>query len=304
VTKILKEVLKTDVTTFNIDSTAIEYNFIGNDRKPLYVCTWLASKSVPLGTSSGTGNSVGGAAGYLFYQTRDGFNFKSIDKIFEQSPTKKFLYNNISKPASSGYDAKILSYSIDRDVDTKESMSLGTYNNRSIFFDMYSMNYKVVNFDIGEQKDKLSTAGKKFASTQVAREFTQSPTRLFSHVLDVGTIPRGITSDAQLKNWKDNSTASNYDAERSMVQSVMRYNQLFSIQTNITIALDLSIKAGDLIYCEFPQLKGGGNKESNSESSGIYMVAHVCHRVTPEDSFSSLSLVRDSFGKNTGFSNP
>ena len=60
ITKILKEVLKTDLGTLNIDSTAIDYNFIGNDRKPLYVCTWLASKSVPLGTSSGSGNSVGG----------------------------------------------------------------------------------------------------------------------------------------------------------------------------------------------------------------------------------------------------
>ena len=302
--KILKDVLKTDTKTFNVDSTAIEYNFIGNDRKPLYVCTWLASKSVPLGTSSGSGNSVGGAAGYLFYQTRDGFNFKSIDKIFEQTPVKSYLYNNINDSPSGGYDGKILSYGIDRDVDTKESMSLGTYNNRSIFFDFYSMNYKVVNFDIGEQKSKLSTAGKKFAPDQVAREFTQSPTRLFSHVLDVGTIPRGTTSDAQLKNWKDNPTVSNYDAERSMVQSVMRYNQLFSVQTNITIALDLSIKAGDLIQCDFPQLKGQSNKESNPESGGIYMVAHVCHRVTPEESFSSLSLVRDSFGKSTGFTNP
>ncbi len=302
ITKILKEVLKTDAGTLNIDSTAIDYNFIGNDRKPLYVCTWLASKSVPLGTSTGQGNSVGGAAGYLFYQTRDGFHFKSIDKIFEQDFVKKFVYNNVGE--NPGYDAKILSYDIDRDVDTKESMSLGTYNNRSIFFDFYSMNYKVVNFDIGAQKSKLSTAGKKFAPDQVAREFTQSPTRLFSHVLDVGTIPRGTTSDAQLKNWKDNPTVSNYDAERSMVQSVMRYNQLFAVQTNIIIPLDLSIKAGDLVYCDFPQLKGDTNKESNDESGGIYMVAHVCHRVTPEESFSSLSLVRDSFGKNTGFANP
>ena len=302
ITKILKEVLKTDAGTLNIDSTAIDYNFIGNDRKPLYVCTWLASKSVPLGTSTGQGNSVGGAAGYLFYQTRDGFHFKSIDTIFEQDFVKKFVYNNVGE--NPGYDAKILSYDIDRDVDTKESMSLGTYNNRSIFFDFYSMNYKVVNFDIGAQKSKLSTAGKKFAPDQVAREFTQSPTRLFSHVLDVGTIPRGTTSDAQLKNWKDNPTVSNYDAERSMVQSVMRYNQLFAVQTNIIIPLDLSIKAGDLVYCDFPQLKGDTNKESNDESGGIYMVAHVCHRVTPEESFSSLSLVRDSFGKNTGFANP
>ena len=40
-----------------------------------------------------------------------------------------------------------------------------------------------------------------------------------------------------LKNWKDNKTVSNYDAEKSMVQSVMRYNQMFTIQTNITIPL-------------------------------------------------------------------
>ena len=85
----------------------IDYNFIGNDRKPLYVCTWL-SKSVPIGTSSGTGNSVGGGAGYLFYQTRDGFNFKSIDKIFEQQSTKNFLYNNISSGPPGGYDENFI----------------------------------------------------------------------------------------------------------------------------------------------------------------------------------------------------
>ena len=27
------------------------------------------------------------------------------------------------------------------------------------------------------------------------------------------------------------------------------------------------------------------------------MVAHVCHRVTPSDSYTSLGLVRDSYGK-------
>jgi len=31
------------------------------------------------------------------------------------------------------------------------------------------------------------------------------------------------------------------------------------------------------------------------------MVASVCHRVTPRDTFTKLSLVRDSFGKKTGF---
>ena len=69
----------------------------------------------------------------------------------------------------------IVSYDIDRDVDLKDSLSLGTYNNRSIFFDIYSMNYKVVNFDIGEQKSKSTQQVKRFCTRTRWRDFTQSP---------------------------------------------------------------------------------------------------------------------------------
>ena len=60
VEKILKDVLKV-TTDIDIDNTAVPYNFIGNDKKPFYICTWLASKSIPEVTSedgkSGTGGS-------------------------------------------------------------------------------------------------------------------------------------------------------------------------------------------------------------------------------------------------------
>ena len=86
VQSILTEVLPTE-GTLDIDETSLEYNFIGNDRKPFYVCTWLASKAVP-------SQGVGGAAGFLFFQTRDGFHFKSIDNIFgEGQSVGKFSYN-------------------------------------------------------------------------------------------------------------------------------------------------------------------------------------------------------------------
>ena len=82
-----------------------------------------------------------------------------------------------------------------------------------------------------------------------------------------------------------------------MVQSIMRYNQLFTIKTQITIPGDFSIKAGDLVTLDVPELKGSPTKELNPESGGIYMVASVCHRVTPGSSLTSLDLVRDSYGK-------
>ena len=69
-------------SAIDVDPTALEYNFIGNDRKPFKVCTWLASKAVPGDTSGDDkqGSGIGGAAGFLFYQTRD---YLRIDKVLK-----------------------------------------------------------------------------------------------------------------------------------------------------------------------------------------------------------------------------
>jgi len=45
---ILTDKLKTNKNII-LDDTLVDYEFIGNDRKPLHVCTWLASRSVPSG---------------------------------------------------------------------------------------------------------------------------------------------------------------------------------------------------------------------------------------------------------------
>ena len=288
----VKEILNSlgEVKIEQIDNTSLTYNFIGNDRKPFYTCTWLASKAVP-------DKDVGSRAGFLFYQTRDGFNFRSIDKIFEEEPIKKYMFNNTGEPPV-GYDGNILDYSIDSDIDLKQNLTLGTYNSRAIYFNPFSMDYYVKEFKYNP--DNIGKAGKYFGGDLVAKEFIETPTRLMSHVFDVGAMPDG-TGNEQLEQWKKNSTSPNYDAENTMAQSVMRYNQMFTIKTNITIAADFSIKAGDIIQCDFPEVSGDRVKERNPQTGGIYMVASVCHRVTPRETFTRLALVRDSFGKKTGF---
>ena len=177
-------------------------------------------------------------------------------------------------------------------------MTLGTYNNRTIFYDPVSFNYVVRNYGIDDQKNKITTAGKQEAGELVADVFTKSPSRLLSAVMDVGYNPPGATTAAQLEAWKNNPQTPNFDAPKTMVQSIMRYNQLFTIQTNVTIKGDFSIKAGDIIRCDFAQLQGktGTSVDINKKTSGDYLVAHVCHRVTPSETFTSLGLIRDSYG--------
>ena len=317
VEKILKDVLKV-TTDIQVDKTAVPYNFIGNDRKPFYICTWLASKSIPEVATEDAHTGIKGAAGYLFFQTRDGYHFRSIDKIFQDKPKKKFIFTNTTNMPE-GYDAKILRYDINSDIDLGKNLMMGMLNNRSIFFNPLSFSYEVRSFPdpevppvegqiveegtttLSEKEyvDLTENAAEKPVVELVKKEFKQSPTRLMSFVLDTGVMPSGTTSQEQLERWKSDKGKSNYDAKNTLVQSIMRYNQLFAVKTEITIPGDFSIKAGDVIQCDFSELKGTEQGDSvNTESQGLYMVASVCHKITPREVFSSLSLVRDSFGGN------
>ena len=315
VEKILKDVLLVE-SEVDADETAEPYNFIGNDKKPFYICTWLASKSIPQMESEKGENATGGAAGYLFFQTREGFHFKSIDKIFAGEPVKKYIFNN-SPELPPGFDAKILLTDIESDIDLNEKLTLGTYHNRSIFFDFYALNYTVKDYKLSDSSgvgdniassslnngskatsSKITPAGKKIDDL-IAKEFTQSPSRLMTHILDVGTQPTGSTVEDQLEHWKENRAEPNFKAMDTMQTSIMRYNQLFTIKTNIIIPGDFSIKAGDVVFCDFPELSGSDKKDTNPESGGLYMVAHVCHKVTSGSTTTSLALVRDSYGKKS-----
>ena len=291
VEEILTEVLGTE-NPIEIDDTLNTYNFLGNTRTPFYICTWLASKSLP--TSSGENSGPGG---FLFFQTRDGLFFKSIDNLFSKEPIKKFLFNDTGKLVA-GYDANIISYNIESDIDMNRNMSFGAYNNKTTYFDFVGMIYKQIDYNIGVAEGSVTNAGRDYIN--VNEKFIKDPTRYFSYLKDIGVNPNG-TGNEQLDNWKSDKTKQNFDSEQALVQAFMRYNQMFTVQTNIMIAGDFSIKAGDMIECDFPQLETKLNKETNQQSGGKYMVASVCHKMTPRETYTSLGLVRDSFGKTTGF---
>ena len=283
ITKIMKEHLDTDI---DVEETLINYNFIGNNRKPLYVCTWLASKSIPAQPGEGT-------AGYLFFETQDGFQFKSIDGLFSQSYKRKYVLTNTPfKPDE--YDAQVLKYSIDRDINLQNNLALGVYSNRSIYFNFYD--YKYVDQEFSIKDETIKTGGNDNIQESI-KNFGDEPSRIMTRILDIGTLPAGKKSEDELETWKDDPTNPTFNAPKTMVQSVMRYNQLFSIKINITIAADFTLKAGDLIYCDFPEVSTSKNSGTNKQSGGIYMISSLCHRLTSDQSSTNLTLVRDSFGR-------
>ena len=76
----------------------------------------------------------------------------------------------------------------------------------------------------------------------------------------------------------------------------MRYGQLFSQKTTITIPGDFSLHAGDVVFLDAPQLTPKSEKV-NKEYGGLYIIADLCHYISPKETYTKLNLVRDSFGR-------
>ena len=81
-----------------------------------------------------------------------------------------------------------------------------------------------------------------------------------------------------------------------MAKSFSRYNLLFTQALNMNVPCNVKLKAGDIIYAQFPKMEAGSSKEVDSEQSGNYLIKELRHHFSPNEMLTSLRLVRDSYG--------
>lgn len=281
---ILTDILKTS-KNIKVDPTSNKVNFLGNGKKPFRLLAEIATRSIPQGGSN--------SAGYLIYETYDGFNFRAIDKLFTQ-PKIKLLYNtNYELP--SGYDAKILDFHADSTIDIKDNLLSGAYGGRLETFNTYThiFNPKKAQVSTEEQEPrggkeipKLSDDFKKFA------EAGELLSKRFTEYMVAGDMFSGNAAK-QLKSAKEISL--NY--EEIIAQSSMTYNKLFTLGITIIIAGDLSLRAGDTVNVTFPEPGSGEEVGIDKELSGNYIIADICTFFTPREVLTKMKLIRDSFGR-------
>jgi hypothetical protein len=288
VTKILKDELK--VSNVFVDETINEEKVYGLQSHPLELCTTLAKRSIP-----NLPNAKGFTAGYFFYQTADGYNFKSIDGMFDTSgkTVKKFIFNKTPEYPV-GYDGKILSFTPDRTIDVKTQLKNGAYGIKNVFFNPDSLEIENKELGIKDQDKKAIPSGKEY--TFLPDELLKA-TQIAYGVYDVKQSITGKDVDEQLDKMEKDPKKLNLDIPNLFAQGKMRYNQLFTQKFNITIPGDISLRAGQIIKCDFPLTSTEENKTIDESISGIYMIESLRHSLSPEQTVTYLTLVRDSFGR-------
>ena len=142
----------------NIDETANNLNYCFAKNKPFFVINRIAKDAVPQGAVGNSGSKLGKSAGFLFYETYEGYYFQGIDTLFGQEPKIKVIYNNTpGSKIPENYDAKVLSYSKEGTPSLTTKLRAGFQNTKITQFNPFKMSYKVSSFSAEDIMDKEQT---------------------------------------------------------------------------------------------------------------------------------------------------
>ena len=288
VTSILKDVLKTNnYETKNIEKTSNSYSFIGNQKKPFYILSWLLPKGIPVaGKSGASGAKATGVAGYFFYENSEGFNYKSVEKLVggidkTNQPVAEYTYSNVIEHNKISIEYKILDYKMNKNIDLLSSLRTGMYSNVTFFYDPYEYKTDFYQYDLKDEiLDKLGEQDE----IDVPGGFESAPSRILVRTADRGVLdPNDIAADSG----RDNA---------DMAKSFARYNLLFTQSINMVVPCNIRLKVGDVIAARFPRVTGSEKSEKDSEQSGKYLIKSLRHHFEGNANVTYLSLIRDSYG--------
>ena len=273
VIKILQQKLQISQDKINVESTKNSYGVTGKGRGALNIILDLCRRSVP----------VKGDAGYFFFQTQDGFNFKSIDALLSQDSKQKYIYSGALRDNSDNSDNDfkiVLAPTVKKDQDITQALKNGTYVNRNVFFNPQTFEHSEIVFSVNKDGVKKTLGGDLPIKPEEVKGFTKTN----HHILDIGSFEaQNLTPNNDPREWQ--------------ATSQMRYNLLHSIVIKIQIPCNTELRAGDIIEIELEsQQEDKVESPTDEQQSGKFLILHLCHHFDTLRSFTSLTLVRDSYG--------
>tara|TARA_Y100001934_G_C12282875_1_gene740833 strand:+ start:157 stop:1368 length:1212 start_codon:yes stop_codon:yes gene_type:complete len=253
------------------DDALNSYSFVGNLKRPFDTIQWLCPKT----------QSSSKDFGFLFYETLDGYVFKSIKSLLEQEP---ITYTQTDKPGDQGF-FKILQNNLNQTNDIGMNMRMGMYANRTLYIDIENQTFEEVDFKISQLDLKKPP--------KLLDGIEDFPTRLMLRVNDFGVAQKGAKKD-EVQPLSELAVYQN--------KSYVRNNLLFSQSINISIPLNTTLRAGDVINIKLPVKKDDegsktdsyGNERTN-DPSGKYLLSELRHLIGGGSAETQLKLIRDVF---------
>jgi len=333
------EVVKSILTKYlatkkKVDVEIAKYNvnFYPNGKKAHAIIQTLQFKSVPkrstiskgeqTSSRSGSKSSIptntqkaSGTAGYLFFETKDGFVFKSMDLLCSDGsdgfggkpPVATYTYKPSMDAGNPNNVYTIEEYQFTDELDMIDQMRNGIFSTYMVFYNFSTGAYEEYTYNLADTFNAMSHLGSQAKLPEFQKNLGQYPTRIMSMVLDHETWFDGDgpgSPEEKDRGKTSTSGGSSFpDYQKFYVsQGIARRYLMETHKLEILIPGNMALKVGDKIKVMLPNVSSQEKRDVqqyDEENSGTYLISKLSHNnmlLNTSTCATKLELIRDTNG--------
>ena len=271
---------------FNVENTRNTIKYVSPYWGPIQNLTFLSDNSI----------SENQSPSFLFYENRDGFNFRSLESLYKTNSYQQFVMDKYSRDSfpQGGNALNILEdYKRVGEIDFIESydymdrLSGGMYTSKLISYDSTKKTYTVKNFDI---KNKFKN------------QIHLNPNPLFSDK----AVGRSNAKHILFPRAFETFTSFGDTTNARVVQERISFLKMAEAQkVNISVPGRCDYTVGQIaeltLYKKQPMKKSDRHEDLIDDvNSGRYLVAAINHQISVDGHTCFIELIKDSMKKKVG----
>jgi hypothetical protein len=293
ISNIVKEVLLKNLKVkskkiYRIEQTTGIYDFIVPNLKPLETISWVSIYGRPQKFPG---------ADMLFFETKDGFNFRSIQSMFSDPvyATYKYQAKNIDDKRQSFQEKSIgvLNYEITKPFDALNEINSGTIANKLISIDPLTRTVRTTTFDYNKYKNQSTSLNKGGVQDTLQNRLGKKENEASEGVLKVAIGNAGQRNVPYIKS-AEGGVAQDIFLETYVPNRTAQISLANFTTIKATIPGDPGLTAGRTIQFDLLTLKPGKEKDKDKLYSGKYLVTAVRHIIQQGAYQTVIEICKDS----------
>jgi hypothetical protein len=219
---------------------------------------------------------------YIFFENRDGFNFKCLNDLSNKQVPPLQKFSNIDtlgteKNIDRDYQT-IISINVDTMFDYIADLDAGIIKSKLYISDPVLKRFKIKNFELSTDKKQLLNKNRLYTDKVVTdSEFT-------------------VMSGTRQYNTMSSGDASNFEYYQRRISQIRQF-QSSKIEIEVLGRTDYTV--GKKVQIDINKIRSFSQGDNEAEFrdkllSGYYIISAVAHKFSPEKHICSLELIKDS----------
>ena len=271
----------------NIDPTIVSQDLVIPNWTPFSAMNWLANRAI-------SGSYKG--ANYLFYENKDGYNFVSLEGLFERGieqgklnnipeyrqPIRDFVFEPEARKLSF---YNVLDISYDTGINITDNISNGMYASKVIEHDIVKRTFKINEFNYEKTFDSYEHMNKGSLDDNRANGNSYSG----KNDAKIMYVPKHTKKYDNSYDYSDNIQNS-----IQIRQSQMQQMKNFSV--SFIVAGDTTRTVGDIVELKIVSPEPVGERDIwDPVYSGKYLIINLKHTIDVSKYLTTITAVKDSY---------